>query len=337
MNNTSIFNKTTLGFALAVQVVLIGALLAARSGAVTEPAPFLRFEAASIDALTVSNDEGSVSLAKTDDAWQLPQGLPADSSKIDRVLDKLADASGGWPVGSKGSTAERFEVAEDNHQRRVTLKSGDEIQADFYLGTSPGYRKAHARHADEDDIYAITFSNYEAGVEAADWLDKSLLRPEGALTGVERIDGFALTKGDDGVWAAADNTELDQGKAETFAGRFTGLSVLGVSDAELPDEPKMAFALTDDAGTETLRIYHLEADDDYVATSGRVPGAYELSSYIAEQMDKAIGDLAPEADASEEADVAEEADASEETDVAEDEPSVEDDLDIETEPEPESP
>ena len=294
MSQTRIFNKTTLGFALALQVVLIGALLAARSGAVSEPEPFLAFDAATIDALSVSNDEGSVSLAKVDDAWQLPDGLPADGSKVDRVLEKLADAAGGWPVASKASTAERFEVTEDSHQRHVVIASGDDTLADFYLGTSPGYRKAHARHADEDDVFAITFSNYEAGVEASDWLDKSLLRPAGPLTGVERVDGFALTKDDEGVWAAADGTALDQGKAETFAGRFTGLSVLGVSDAELPEAPKMAFALTDDSGTQTLRIYHLEADDDYVAQSDRLPGAYEMSSYIADQMDKVVADLAPD-------------------------------------------
>ena len=299
MNETRVFNKTTLGFALAVQVVLIGALLAARSGAVAEPEPFLSFDAGLIDALSVSNDEGTVDLTKAGGAWQLPEGLPADASKVERVLERLSDASGGWPVASKASTAERFEVTEDNHQRRVTVKAGDETRADFYLGTSPGYRKAHARHANEDDIYAIMFSNYEAGVKESDWLDKSLLRPDGTLTGVERVDGFALTKGDDGVWASRDSAELDQGKAETFAGRFSGLSVIGVSDVELPEAPKMTFALSDESGTQTLRIFHVEADDDYVAVSDRVPGAFEMSSYIAEQMDKTGADFAPEEPADE--------------------------------------
>lgn len=294
MNEARVFNKTTLGFALAVQVVLIGTLLAARTGAVAEPEPFLSFDIGTVDALSVSNDEGTVELTKAGDEWQLPEGLPADGSKVERVLAKLSDTSGGWPVASKASTAERFEVTEDSHQRHVTLRTGDETLADFYLGTSPGYRKAHARHADDDDIFAITFSNYEAGVQESDWLDKSLLRPDGALTAVERVDGFALTKADDGVWAARDGAELDQGKAETFAGRFSGLSVIGVSDLPLPEAPKMTFALTDESGTQTLRIFHFEADDDYVAVSDRVSGTFEMSSYIAEQMDKTVADLAPD-------------------------------------------
>ena len=295
MNQAKILNKATLGFALAVQVVIIAALLAARSGAVTEPEAFLSLDASTVDAVSVSNDEGTVNLVKAGDAWQLPEGLPADSSKVERVLETLSDAAGGWPVASQASTAERFEVADDNHQRHVTLKAGDNTLADFYLGTSPGYRKSHARHADDDDIYAITFSNYEAGVKESDWLDKSLLRPQGSLTGVERLDGFALRKDDDGMWTAADGTELDQGKAETFAGRFHGLSVTGVSEAGLPDAPQLTFALTDEAGTQTLRIFHLETDDDYVAVSDRVPGAYSMSSYIAEQMDETIAGLMSEA------------------------------------------
>ena len=294
MSDTRIFTKTTLGFALAVQVVLVGALLAARSGAVSEPAPFLSFDAAEVDALSISNDEGAVELVKDGETWQLPGGLPADAAKVDRVVERFGNADGGWPVASKASTAERFEVADETHQRRVVLKSGDDELADFYLGTSPGYRKAHARHADDSDIYAITFSNYEAGVKASDWLDKSLLRPDGALTAVERMDGFALTKGEEGVWTAADGTVLDQGKTETFAGRFTGLSVIGISDAELPEAPKMVFALRDDLGTANLAIYHLADDDDYVAVSDRLSGAFEMSSYIAEQMDKAVDDLAPD-------------------------------------------
>lgn len=325
MSDTRVFNKTTLGFALAVQVVLIGALLAARSGAVAEPDPFLSFDAGTIDALSVSNDEGTVDLTKAGDAWQLPEGLPADGSKVERVLEKLSDAAGGWPVASKASTAERFEVTEDSHQRHVTLKTGGETLADFYLGTSPGYRKAHARHADDDDIYAITFSNYEAGVKESDWLDKSLLRPDGALTGVERIDGFALTKADDGVWASPDGAELDQGKAETFAGRFSGLSVIGVSDLALPDAPKMTFALTDDSGTQTLRIFHLEADDDYVAVSDRVSGTFEMSSYIAEQMDTTVAELAPDPPEDEAAEDADEA-------LLEDLELIEDDQSAEAEP-----
>ena len=292
--NGKVLNKTTLAFALAIQLAAIGVLLAVRSGSAVEPEPFLSFDAATIDGLTIANNDGTVTLARTDAGWELPEGIPADASKVDEVVEKLANASGGWPVASQASTAERFEVTEENHQRHLVLKAGEETVAALYLGTSPGYRKAHARLVDDDDIYAITFSNYEAGVKASDWLDKSLLRAEGSIAAVQRVDAFALTKDEEGTWSAASDAILDQGKVETLAGRFTGLSVLGINEAELPDAPKAVFAVQDDAGTLRFSLYHLEEDDDYVATSDRVPGSYEISSYIAEQMDVTIAALGPD-------------------------------------------
>ena len=325
-----ILNKTTLIAALAIQVAIVAVLLAVRSGGQASPAPFLEFDRAAVDGLAVANDEGEVSLVKQDDAWQLPDGLPADGAKVDGVLEKLADA-GGWPVATSTSVQERFEVADDNHQRHLTLSVDGETVADIYLGTSPGYRKAHARRADDDDIYAITFSNFEAGVKASDWLDKSLLKPDGVLTGLHYDGAFALTKNDDGAWTAESGASLDQTKVETLAGRFTGLTVTGVSettveavladvppegdavepgadeeaapaddateeetDAAEPKTPvKMTFALRDDAGTQTLTIRRM-GETEYVATSDRLPGVYRLSSYIAEQMHKTLADLAPD-------------------------------------------
>ena len=345
----SFWNKNTLIAALAIQVAAVAVLIAVKSGGAVDPDPFLEFDADAVDMLSVSGGEGGegeggegkVVLAKKDDAWQLPDGLPADAAKVDEMIKKLADASAGWPVATSVSVQERFELVEDNHQRRLTLSAGGETVADIYLGTSPGYRKTHARRVDDDNIYAITFSNYQAGMKESDWLDKALLRPDGALTGL-RYDSafaeppapvFALTKNEEGVWAAASGAALDQAKVETLAGRFTGLTVTDVSDmaaeevlaevlaeaaedgaepseeggddaaaedaaeAEAEDEPKtpvkMVFALADDAGAATLTIRRMD-DGDYLAASDRLPGVYKLSSYIAEQMHKTLADLAPD-------------------------------------------
>ena len=290
--NAGIVNKGTLGALLAVQLVVIGVLLAARSGGIEEPEPFLSFDADAVDSLSVSNSDGAVGMAKVDGAWQLPEGVPAASVKVDSVIDKLRESPGGWPVASTGSSRERFEVTQENHQRRIVLKAGEETVADIYLGTSPGFRKTHARRAGDGDVFAIAFSNYEAGVKASDWLEKSLLRPEGTLTGVRRVDAFELTRDEEGGWVSADGSELDQGKVETFVGRFKGLSATDLSDATLPEAATMAFALTDDEGVLTLSVYALEDGEKYVAVSDRVAGAYEVAKYVAEQMEKTLADLA---------------------------------------------
>ena len=117
--------------------------------------------------------------------------------------------------------------------------------------------------------HAIDFSNYEAGVKSGDWLERSLLRPEGTLSRIERTgeEGFVLTRADEDVWEAGD-AALDAYEVRTFVGRFTGLSVTGTSDAELPEEATATFHLTDDDGMQELTLY--QQDDDYIATSSRI-------------------------------------------------------------------
>ena len=324
-----ILNKTTLIAALAVQLVVVGGLLAVASGSQVDAEPFLTFDATTVDGLSVVGEDGEVTLRKEEGGWLLPDGLPADDTKVEGLIEKLANANSGWPVATSASVQERFEVAEDNHQRRLTLSGGDEPVADIYLGTSPGYRKTHARRVDDDDIYAIAFSNYEAGVKASDWLDKSLLQPSGSLTGLRYDGAFDLAKDEEGVWTASSGAPLDQAKVETVVGRFTGLTVTGVSEQspaeaiaekaaddavardddagaedvaadatdDVEDEPKtprrMAFALADEDGVQTLTIHRVD-DSNYLATSNRVAGTYKVSSYIAEQMHKALADLAPD-------------------------------------------
>lgn len=344
--STGIINKTTLGALLGIQIVVVGVLLAAKSGGIEEPEPFSQFDAASVDGLTVSNDEGSVSLSKVDGAWQLPNGVPAAAFKVDSVLERFSDAAGSWPVANTAPTRERLEVTEQNHQRHIVVRAGDDTVADIYLGTSPGYRKTHARRAGEDEVYAVGFSNYEAGVKPADWLDRSLLRPKGEVASlrrlpadpvsaedqpepsteadateeqeaVEPVAGFEFSKNEEDLWTSVDGSALDQGKVETFVGRFKGLSVTGVSEAELPESATMAFVLTDDEGDQTLTVFALEDGEKYVAVSDRVAGAYELSKYIAEQMNKPLADLFPDPPVDEESETEAQPETEAETESAE--------------------
>lgn len=277
--------------ALAVQGALIALVWGVRWGDEEALAAFLSFDAAAVDAITVAGEEGEVALARDDDAWQLASGLPADGGKIERVLERLADAAGGWPVATSASAMERFEVTEDAHQRRVTLAAGEETVADIYLGTSPGYQKTHARHVSGGDAYAIEFANYEAGLQPSDWLKKSLLQPVGELKSVARRGdgGWTLTKTDDG-WTAPDTT-LDQDEAATLVGRFEGLTVLDVAEAELPAAAGMRFVAVDDDGEHELAFHRLAEDGDYIAVSSRFAERFEVATYVVEQLDKALADL----------------------------------------------
>ena len=291
--------QTILGVILLTQLVVVAVVWGLQSRPGDAPPVFLSFDSSSVDTLTVSDAESTVTVARADGEWRLangsPNGLPADAGKIDGVLQKLSDAAAGWPVATSESAMKRFEVVEEKHQRHMQMGAGEETLADIYLGTSPTFGKVHARHATGGPVYAITFSNYEAGTKQSDWLKKSLLQPDGEIQSVTRksAEGDWTLTSTDGGWTT-DGVELDQGETNTFIDRIQRLSVLDLIDAELPPEPSMRLTVVDGAGFHELALFALE-DDDYAATSNRFEGVFGISSYIAEQLDVSLDDLAADA------------------------------------------
>lgn len=284
--------QTILGAILLAQLVVVALVWGLQSRPGDVPPVFLSFDASSADALTVAGEGSAVTVTRAGGEWRLSNGLPADAGRIDGVVRKLSEPGAGWPVATSASAMTRFEVVEEAHQRHIVIGGGEETLADIYLGTSPTFGKVHARHASGGPVYAISFSNYEAGTRQSDWLKKSLLQPDGEVQSVTRKSADAewtLTSTDAG-WTT-DGVELDQDETNAFVDRLRRLNVLDLVDADLPPEPSARFAVTDEAGAHELALFALE-DDDHAATSNRFEGAFGISSYIAEQLEVSLEDLA---------------------------------------------
>lgn len=282
-----------LGGLLAAQALVIAALLTSSGMGSGEAAEgLLPFEPAAAATFNIAAGDEEVALSRGDDGWQLDGGLPADDGKVGEVLEKLARAAAAWPVATSAATAGRFEVTEDNFQRRLVIESTDGETATLYLGSSPGYRRVHARIEGADEVYSIDFSNYEAPADAGQWLDKQLLRPQGDLAVVRRDDLWALERStQEGRWLV-DGAAADQDAADKLVGRFEGLSVLGIAAGE--GEPKGSFTLEDDDGEYRLDFFFADEQDDYSIASSRVDGRFEIATYLAEQMLIEADELLPE-------------------------------------------
>ena len=282
-----------------VQLLIVVMVWLLSTGGPTEPETFIEFDSERVDRMVVASAEEHVELRKDEGIWTLPDGNPADDSKIGRVLEKLADATGDWPVATSEKTAKRFEVTEDSFQKRISVFSGEESLADVYLGTSPAFRRVHARDVAGGPVHSIEFSNYEASTTAESWLKKSLLRPEGSVTRLEREGEYTLFK-QDGDWQSDPPAELDVSKVRSYMDRFETISVYEFSDADLAEqEPKAQFIIEDDEGTYSLTIYHVELLDDWVATSDRHVSQYGLATYVGSELVKDLAELAPDTDESE--------------------------------------
>jgi len=270
---------------LVVQLLIVAALLMGR-GDFRQPdqGTLFDFDRAAIDRLVITESENQVELARRDAQWQLPDTVPADAAKIEDLLDKLAALRAPWPIATTAGAQARFEVAEGNHQRRVRLETGGQAVAELYLGTSPGFRRLHARLPGRDEIYEVELTHFQLPANPDEWLDRGLLQAQGEIAAIAREGVWRLARSDEG-WMLEDGA-ADSSAAEQLAARFANLRVLGLADADelAADLPAAVFVVTDAAGPHRLSIRGDDESTEYVVESDRVTGGFRLAAFIAEQL-----------------------------------------------------
>ena len=286
--------QIVLGGVLVVQLIVIGIILLVNATGSQKPKQFLQFDQGAVNRVVINSGNESIELTRRTDGWKLADGNPVDASKVERVLEKLSDVQPDWPVATSANAATRFEVSPSKFQKQITVYGGEKTLADVYLGTSPSFRKIHARHAKGGDIYSIEFANHEAGTSTSSWLDRSLLHSQGAISALEKVGDFVLTNTETG-WVVDSGASLDESKVRSFVDRFESLNVFEISDKDVADiETKEEFLLTDDKGTYRLVIYHLVTSDDWVANSDRYDSNFGVVSYQAKELAKDLADLMTE-------------------------------------------
>ncbi len=169
----------TVALVLQVLLVVLANLDHFKNNDSNQNSRLLSLDWSHVDGLRIAGkDSTSVLLKKkSEHEWILPDyySLPVDSVKIDELLDKLKPIHTDWPVATTEEAAKRFEVSKDNFQRQLNFLQGDTTKSTLLTGTSPGYRKVHAKLADQSAIYAIELSNFLVSASAEDWLKKQLL------------------------------------------------------------------------------------------------------------------------------------------------------------------
>ena len=271
---------------LAAQVVLAGGLFFYKEQSTPQATsePLLSFETAAIDKLVIADADNHVTLQKSGDQWQLPElhALPVVDKKVPELLDKLRATKVSWPVTTTTSSHARFELTDDNFQRRVELFAGDKKVGEVLLGTSPGFRKVHVRRPGEDDVYSVSLNTFDMPVADTEWLDKTLL----SAKDLKQIKGpdYTLQKTDD-QWSFAgeandatdaESLKVDTQKAQELANALSNLRIIDVAEQQPEGEPVV---ITVNTGTGERQYEFLKSDDKYFVKRDDQEQAFTVSQF----------------------------------------------------------
>ena len=273
---------TLLVAVLALQLLLSAALFWPRkdSGEQDARAPLLALTG-SIDRVVISDAENTVLLSLGESGWRMPEyhGLPVESARIERAVTELPKLPRGWPVANSPGAAARFEVAEDTFQRRVEFFEGESPLGSVYVGTSPGFRRVHARVADSDAVYAVEYNSFDLPAQAEQWLDKGLLQLDDvrAVTGLD----YSLRLEDD-VWRGEGDALPDPDAMDDLVNGLASLRVTGAADisvAAVLEEMAAPATLTVEADEKRYEYRLFEIEDDYYIQRSDVPVYFSLSAF----------------------------------------------------------
>jgi len=222
--------------------------------------PLAAADPAAVDRLLVVDEyDNETELLRAQDRWLLPalENLPADGGRVAALLAALTAGGSGWPVADSAAARQRFQVASYHYQRRVQLYGGDRLLATVYFGTSPGFRKVHARNAAQDAIYAVPFNLVDAPGGSGGWLARDLLQLR-APTQIA-ADTYSLYREGDG-WRAGNGLEPDPREVEALLSTLRHLEVEGVADEDLQRdlaqaEADLVLQVRDLGGDVTLELF----------------------------------------------------------------------------------
>ena len=226
---------TILTALLAFQLVLVIAMNLSGEDydAYQSDEKLLPFDIETINRLRFDDGNQHVILEKQDDGWVLPEiwGYPVNADALGKLLKTLSTLSKGWPVATTPGAAERFRVAENNYERKVSFMNGEQVQAMLYIGTSPGFRKAHARLNGNHDIFVITLESWETSAQADHWLKKDILQINSKTIDRLVMNDVVLTRSDQTL-QPDDLAEHEQPNTEainSLINRLAGLQIQSVS------------------------------------------------------------------------------------------------------------
>ncbi len=236
-----------------------------------------------VSEILISSGDANLQLKKESSGWVFPdfQELPVASAKINELLNKILRIKRSWPVAKSEASYERFSVADDHFERKLVLRHGDTDLVTLLLGSSPGFRKVHARIAGENEVFDIPFSTYEASLKRSDWLDKQHFQVDTKrVEGVE-FPSFALVQNGAKLQPAdlRDGEQVNGEKVSKLVEDLARLQIRDVAiDKSIDTMTTIPVSLTLTSGKTISYKFAKSEKDDYALLRANDSGpVYEIA------------------------------------------------------------
>lgn len=190
-----------------------------------------------INKILVQKDGGKdgLTLVKEGAEWRIAEleNFPAKLSDVESVIKKLAELKKSWAVGNSDIAARQLKTHEKSYERKVSVFEGDKSSV-IYIGSTPSFKKVHARVDGDSNTYSVDFSIYDFKYTNNDWLDKNFY-----AVGKEKVKRFSVNdvalkldnsdpKNIKYVFDAADlpaGQNLNQAKVTEYLGKLGTLAI----------------------------------------------------------------------------------------------------------------
>jgi Domain of unknown function (DUF4340) len=175
-------------------------------------------------------DGEQVTLERAADGWGIAEleGYPVDETKLGALLKSLEGVEVRRPVVTSSRYHSTLKVSDDDHERRVRIwgDASEDPELDFFLGTSPNYKRIHLRDAGDDLVFEVQgLGTYEVQANARSWFQPEFVQLDDSRVTSFRLQNsegsFELEKRDDGGWyvtapASEQDHALDPSLVETM-------------------------------------------------------------------------------------------------------------------------
>ena len=266
------------------------------------------FSTDSVTGLTINDSDNSLTLAKQDGTWVLPNAgdFPVNEEPVTTLLENIEKVETNRLVTQTDTSHRRLQVADDEFNRLLEITLSDDTTRDLYVGSSAGAGATHVRVDGQSEVYLTgDLTAFDINPQASGWIETLYFTvPQTAPTKLtlENGNGTFEFVNDGESWTLsdlADDETFNETAFTTMLNQLTSVRMVEPVGTEAQadfglDAPQATATLETAAETYTLEVgaKNPADSDDYIFKASNSPYYVRVASFTGDNLiDKTQADF----------------------------------------------